>query len=30
MNFSQAKTSWERPRLRQNNNYRSDQFLSDK
>ena len=25
----QAKTVWERPRKRENENYRSDQFLPD-
>ena len=25
----QAKTGWERPRKRENKNYRSDQFLPD-
>ena len=25
----QAKTSWERPRKRENKNYHSDQFLPD-
>ena len=25
----QAKQSWERPRKRENKNYRSDQFLPD-
>ena len=25
----EAKTDWERPRLRENKNYRSDHFLPD-
>ena len=29
MAFFQARTGWERPRKRENKNYRSNQFLPD-